>query len=971
MAGVHSKCYRRNIPKILTDATSLRLTTFFCVFEIERHRFFILLEIPRTHVSVNLSKDRGNSTGFAGKNTPQTTKSTSSRGPPTLTVTNEETQKKWMRSLARATNGVKTRATSVEDLEGLSELFATPPAVQITGNRFPKQQKSDNWLSSLAKATNGPRKRGVPVEDLEGVPEMFATPPCTNAANDQNERSSIVSRLEVKTEAASPDGQELHMTGSLEPSLTPSLRSSGKNAEVLKIVTPIQSSCTPSLRSGKTPAAKTAVTPSAMLYNVEEVLKPKKTPSLRNSAEDAITVHVVTPVQPSRTPSLRSAKVQSRVLSSECSDLELEFVQPVAPSKTPSMRSSAQAKAVSRKSVGNSSDDRKSLGLQGLTRLMKSPRDKNAVENVDDFFVPDMFASPKPQPKRYSRKSEGLQGVARLLKTPKAQNEVAEDSPKLDGIKTMMQIEKTLPSPKLVGLRILMKTPKTCQKGVDAEELFNAELFASPEDDLSQRAAESATQNGKDETPSISAIDLTSPKTEAAPAKRAKKIESEATPRTTRAKRKAPEDSVEPVPKRGRSTRGTAKKGNECETEAPSMRKAAQRKLTAKSKKTTAAAIQSTPKPFVFRRTQLEPIIEAPSPLPSFDDPDIVEKASNEVRKTRSVTETKSQSKAPLRGSRRGNRAKAKAQTSLEESSNEEVAKKCMTTRSKKSEGVKEDANKPGDTQQDVEEKADHKGDGKRTTRGRKVKEVQLSDVAPPIKTRATRSRRAEVVDEVVNSSLVEATVANQTTRRSRRAAKTIEESVPVLEETKLTRRTSREENHDKSVEIVPEMRCTRSNRKPTRDSKNVDKDILIRSTRGKNSKKGEEAKPKAIEATGGPRSARLTRGNSKEKASLEGDNAALQEKTQVPPDNSAKKSRPKRELKEKTAIKPRETRSTRSAKPAENEVELNEQSVRSTRGMKRNRHDVESVAPEPKRTRSSVQPRSVITRQTRSRSQK
>lgn len=877
-----------------------------------------------------------------------------------MTVTNEETQNKWMRSLARATNGVKTRAISEEDLEGLSELFATPPAVQITRNRFPKQQKSDNWLSSLAKATNGPRKRSVPVEDLEGVPEMFATPPSTNSASDQNERSATVPRLEVKTEAASPDDQELQMTESLQPTLTPSLRSSGKNAEVLKLVTPIQSSCTPSLRSGKKPATKTAVTPSAMLNNVEEVLKPKKTPSLRNSAEDAITVFVASPVQPSRTPFLRSAKVQSRVLSNECSDLELEFVQPIAPSKTPSMRSSGQVKAVSRKSVGNPRDDRKSLGLQGLTRLMKSPKDKNAVENVDDFFVPDMFASPKPQPKRYSRKSEGLQGVARLLKTPKAQNEVAEDSPKLDGIKTMMQTEKTLASPKLVGLRILMKTPKTCQKGIDAEELFNAELFASPEDDVSQCAAKSANRNRKDNKSSITVIDLTSTKTEAATAKRA--MESEASPRATRAKRKAPEDSVEPVPKRGRRTRGTAKKGNECETEAPSMPKAAQRKVTSKSKKTTAAAIQSTPKPFVFRRTQLEPIIEAPSPLPSFDDPDAVEKASNEVRKTRSVTETKSQSKAPLRGSRRGNRAKAKTQTSLDESSNEKVAEKCMTTRSKKSEEVKAAANKPGDAQQDVEEKADLKADDKRTTRGRKV---QLNDVAPPIKTRATRTRRAEVQDEV-NSSLVEATVTNQTTRRSRRAAKTIEESVPVSEETKLTRSTGREENHDKTVDIVPETRWTRSTRKPTHDSNNVDKDILIRSTRGKNPKKGEEAKPKAIEATGAPRSTRLTRGNSKEKASLEGDNASVQEKTKVPLDNSAKKSRPKRELKGKTAMEPRETRSTRSAKPAENEVELSEQSVRSTRGMKRNRHDVESVAPEPKRTRSSV-----ITRQTRSRSQK
>ena len=900
-------------------------------------------EIPRTHVNAVQSKDRRNSARLARMNTPQkkSTKSTNSQGTPTFSVANEATKKSWMSTLARATNGLKTRATSVEDLEGLSEMFATPPAVQINSNSLPKQQKSNSWLSSLAKATNGPRKRGMPVEDLDGVAEMFATP------------------------TASPGNQALQMTEPLKSTRTPSLRSSAKDTEILEIVTPIQSSCTPSLRSGRKPAAKTAVTPQAML-ETEEVLKPKMTPSLRNSAEDAITVKVVTPVQPSRTPSLRSAKTQSCVLTSECSDHDLEFVQPIAPSKTPSIRSSPQRKVVLQNSVGNPSVHRKSLGLQGLTRLMKSPKEKNAVENAEDFFVPNLFASPKPQPKRYSRKSEGLQGVARLLRTPEAKDEVAGESPKLDGIKTMMQAERTLASPNFVGLRMLMKTPKTYEKRVDTEEYFSSELFASPVDDLPQGTEKSTVRYRKDKKLSSTSIDLTSPQTEETTAKQGKNIDSSALPRTTRAKRKTPEDSMEPVPKRGRRTRTTVEQKNESKIETHLRPIAARRKSSTKSKKTTAAAIQRTPKPFLFKRTQLDPIIEIPSPLPSFDEPDVTEKASTEETETRNATETKRQSKAPLRSSRRGNRAKAKAETSLEESCREEVAEKRIATRSKKNEGVKEGTKKAGDTQKAAVEITELKADGKRVTRSTKAK---VSDEAPPKKTKATRSRRADVQDEVV-----EVTITDQTTRRSRRAAKTIEESVQVLGETKSARSTSREETRDS---IVPEMRCSRSSRKPAHDRKVVEKDDLARSTQRKNSKKDEveqlekDVKPKEIEEKGEPRSTRRTRGNSAEKGCPEGDGALLQEKKQVRTNSSAKKSLPKRELKGKAPTGPRETRSTRSAKLVEDDVEFSEQSVRSTRGTKRSRQDAEPVTPKSKRTRSSVQTQSVNTRQTRSRSRK
>ena len=892
-----------------------------------------------------------------------------------------------MSSLARATNGVKTRAMPVENLEGLSEMFTTPPAIQMTSNNFPGKKHSGNWLSSLAKATNGSRKRGVPVEDLQGVPEMFSTPPSANARSDCNRRSSIKSlpstdeeamleimnvapleTLQVRADAVSPDIPMLHVTESLEPTKTPSLRSSGKDTTQIEIVSPIKNSCTPSLRSGKMQTAKSAVTPPAMI-EIGEVLKPSKTPSLRNSAEDTVIVQVVTPVQPSRTPSLRSARTQSCIQNSECSGLELEIVQPIAPSRTPSMRSSAETKAVLRKSIGNPTEDPKSLGLQGLTRLMRSPKESSSAESVENFFVPNMFASPKPQPKRYSRKSEGLQGVARLLRTPVAENDLTAESPKLHGIKSMMQPEKSPASPYFVGLKTLMKTPKTRERHVDPEEYFSAELFTSPVQDSSQDTSQSAARGRKDKKRSVAVIEPTSSMAEVTTAERSGNIVSETLPRTTRSKRKAPEESLEPVPKRVRRTRATVRQQDEGKTETQSNSKAVQKKTAVKSQKKKTAATQDTPKPFVFKRTKLDPIIEVQSPLASFGDAieitttsslyEVAEKASNEDRKAGNVPKTRKQSSAPLRSSRRGNRCIAPAETPVEEFTSEKVPS------SKKTESVTEDSTSTGDSQKAPVKTPEPKGERKRATRNTKANKISLNTMAPPIKTRMTRNQRAEIADleeEVVNCGFIEEAVNNPAPRRARRVTKTTQESAQVLGKTKPTRSTDREETHDEAADLVPEIRSTRASRKQEHDSKVVENDNLARSTRGKNKGKEEvkelkkEATTNEIRQPRGARSARRTRGNSAQKADFEGDDASLEEKKEVRPDNSSKKPRAKRELKRSTTDESRETRSTRSRKPPEDKNEFTEQSMHSKVGIKRSRQESAGTPPpEPKRTRASA----------------
>ena len=975
---------------------------------------YIFTEIVRVQVNGVQLKERRNSSSLAKKSDIQTksTKLTDSQGMPSLPVTGEQTKKNtWMSSLARATNGVKTRAMSVENLEGLSEMFTTPPAVQMTSNNFPGEKHLGNWLSSLAKATIGPRKRDMPVEDLQGLPEMFATPPSVNAGSDCYRTTSVrplpstdeeamveikdaapFDPLRVKAEAVSPDKSELHMTESLAPTKTPSLRSSEKDTSHIGIVSPIKSSCTPSLRSGKKQTSKSAVTPRAMT-EMTEVMKPNLTPSLRNSAKDTVTVQVVTPVPLSRTPSLRSTKTRPCIQNSECSDLDLEILQPIAPSSTPSRRFSAEPKAVLRISIGNPTEDRKSPGLRGLTQVMKPLKESNCAESVEDVFDANLFASPKPQPKRYSRKSEGLQGVARLLRTPHAEDESTGESPKLDGIKSLMQPEKSLASPNFVGLKTLMKTPKICQRRVDPEEYFTAKLFASPVQDSSQDTTQSTAQSRKDKKRSAPVIKLAS-KSEATTAQRSGNIVSETLPRTTRSKRKAPVDSVEPVPKRVRRTRATVKQENEDKAEARSNSKADQNNKALRSQKKTVALIQGTPKPFVFKRTKLDPIIEVQSPLPSFDDVIEIstssliqeaEKTSNEERKTRNVPKTRKESKGPIRSSRRGNRCKTLSETRVEDFTTEKVAEKYLETKRNNNESAIEHCTNTGNSQKAPVKTPQPKGERKRETRSTKANGYLLNTMAPPVKTRMTRNQRAEIADleeDVVNCSFVELAVDNPVPRWARHAAKTTKERAQepkttkeraqALGKTKRTRSTILEETLDEAADLLPGNRSTRSSRKQEDTNKVVENDRLDRSTGRKNSGKEEVKQLKKEETTNKiqqpprARSTRRTRSNSAHKADFEGDDASLE-------DNSSKKPRAKPELEKSTTNESRETMSTRSRKAAEDQVELIKQSMHSKVGTKRSRQEkAETPPPEPKRTRASVRAQSGPNmRITRSHSQK
>ena len=656
-----------------------------------------------------------------------------------------------MSSLGLAVKDAKTHSAPMEDFEGVAEMFATPPASLVAAENPPKNQTKGNWLSSLAKVTNGPRRRvGISTEDLAGIAEMFVTPPSVGRFTG----SSV-------EKAATPGEQGLHSIAAVKPTNTPSLRRCEDTRDV-KVATPEQNS-----NASLSSVNADGTSPQAMLHLIEP-LKLSTTPSLRHSAEEVVSLQFVTPVHLSRTPSLRSAKKQSSIVTNESPALQLDFVSPLESKQTSSFRPADEAQTVLLKSVGKQRKDRQSLGLQGLTRLLKSPKQTHSVENSEDFFEASLFTSPKPQPKRFSRKSEGLQGVARLLRTPIENGVTTMGSLKLDGLKELMQETKDFASPHFVGLRNLMRTPKATET-VDPEDNFNPELFASAEADSSPAKTDTkpAGQKRKNSRLSIPVLDLTSPEDQEKMDKKEDNIA-----RITRAKRTAPKGLTVPEPKRVRRTRASIQQEKESEPE--NNPKASEKKTSARVKKNPVANKQ-TPKRNVFKRTPLDPIIEVPSPgLQSFDNMQqpftltpVTQIENNdapqEKRQTRrtAVKETKTVGSS-LPSCRRGKRGRSEVESSSEESYREDAEEGRSAKKSKRDEGRK--AGSVVTHQKKVEEKS------------KEDCEVEGKTLSSPVKPRVTRNRRAEVIPPERKQANVELT------RRSKRGrSKTVEENVSDL----------------------------------------------------------------------------------------------------------------------------------------------------------------------------------------------
>lgn len=563
---------------------------------------------------------------------------------------------------------------------------------------------------------------------------MFFTPPCDIRR---------VESIEDPPNSVSPSDEELPMEEALIPTKTPSLRRPGKDTIAATLVN---------------------TTPQESLELVQPVAL-SRTPSLRHSVKDVVSINMVPPIQVSRTPSLRSDMIPASVLSSQVVETEQSnFQTSIEPSKTPSLRSSDDVQTVLRKSIGNS--------RKRIENARKSTKHNNAVENCEDFFVPNMFASPKPQPKRYSRKSEGLQGVARLLRTPE-DKEKAIMSPKLDGIKEMMNV-RDLKSPNFVGLRVLMKTPKSSSSVDDEEQYFNSELFDAKtvEEDRSQLSDDSTDVTVTFEQ----VIDLTSPENKMSEANQLVDVDVRPLVGITRAKRSAPQDLTEPLPKRSRRTR-LANTRNVF-----SHPKAVVKKQTSRQKGKSVAVAQTTPEPFVFKRTQLDPIIEVPSPVRSISisSPEDDQASHSQIR-TRSGNKMETEAIPPLKSSLPGNYVSSQTESSFD-SSTEEITKTRSGTRKK----IKI-ARAPVKA---------------RSTRNSRGQDASSLDIVSFKKTTATHIYVAKRdVDE---------TSLNIPIRRSRRTCNIVEEDSSVLENSETKRNTRLSNNLQKSEHIM-NLRKTRS----------------------------------------------------------------------------------------------------------------------------------------------------------------
>ena len=882
-----------------------------------------------------------------------------------------------MSSLALAVNGSKSREVPVEDLQGVPELFQTPPVVHLPTETSPKEKKTGNWLSSLATAAHGRRKRGSQVTDFVGIPDMFLTPPCVPSIKESKPAGDTAI-------TGSPYFEVPPMTEGVAPTLTPSLRKAGKDTRNVQVATPVKT------------------TPQQML----QVVQPSaisKTPSLRHSEDDVVSVQIVSPVQVSRTPFLRSAANQSSVLSNQIPETQqMRFLPSVEPSKTPSLRSSESVETDLRESNEFPSNSGKRPDPQGIKHSMKSPK-HNDVEKSEDFFVPNMFTSPKPQPKRYSRRSEGLQGLARLLRTPEGgKKEKNNVSPKLGGIKELLKTTD-LTSPNFVGIRALMKTPKV-SKQVDPEEHFNSELFAAGEEDPSLQS------DDLPDVPIKPIIDSIQAKKEENETKQQTSV------RITRAKRSASNNSIEPLSKRSRRTRSATTLDEFSNNDVCPDTKPVQKKTSRQKRKPTTVA-PTTPKPFVFTRTQLDPILEVSSPVPLLGISSSQED-QNEIQIT-SAFDIKRET-SPLQSSlpdKDSNQTESLPEAITEEASKSpsdkrrktKIRKTSVETRLTRSNRGSETSSQPCETKETGKENDETIADislrrsRRRTTvvkddkpvsrGGKSRRNTCLSDnleKSEDIKySRKTRSRVAEVTfeeeskqtqqktgdleeDESSQSSIAEGTDST-TTRRMTRSRR---DKTSSSEKDEITKQRSNALEETKETQSKPAKVI--SNKPDVSDSKG-EKDAMIGARRQRDTRKKENKesvickttrsshieKPAVEERTknhleDGAKSSRKTRSKRNNSTSTQKTHEAISDDTSssqdrdIEPENPKVREPSKRQMKGKDAVQPQGRRSKRSSKQ---QAELAEVTKIETRGTKRKRQDDSNITvdPEPKRmTRSS-----------------
>ncbi|XP_072280941.1 proliferation marker protein Ki-67 [Pyxicephalus adspersus] len=133
-------------------------------------------------------------------------------------------------------------------------------------------------------------------------------------------------------------------------------------------------------------------------------------------------------------------------------------------------RNSAVSENTEEATSVTSKANRKSVGLTGVKRIMKTPKQKGKPI-TDPHALRKLLKTPKDtaSTQAYIRRSANLEvlGVAQLMKTPKQKGEPVED---LAGVKRIMKTPKQKGEPveDMLGIKRIMRTPR--QKGEPVED---------------------------------------------------------------------------------------------------------------------------------------------------------------------------------------------------------------------------------------------------------------------------------------------------------------------------------------------------------------------------------------------------------------------------------------------------------------------------------------------------------------------
>ena len=560
-----------------------------------------------------------------------------------------------------------------------------------------------------------------------------------------------------------------------------------------------------------------------------QAVQPSTTPSLRSAKKQShhiVTDIVYTAIQPSKTPSLRSPSKQvtqelneedyvNGSFKLELLDSPVHAAEAVKQTRTPSLRSPAQL-TIS-KSHASKSTKRDSVPLYGLSRLMRTPKIKNTAVDSADNFEPELFKSPvivlsptemSPPKSKASHCLGELTSPKELAQTgegmsTKQPRRVTHQAPIEDTSTVESSSSQLKASPKY---KVLAKVVKGGAKLANTRSSKRKAV---------EKEVTSLEEDGRKETPVIAKTN-----------RKITSITEKEIEVTTQSKRTVPDDTPVTLPKPKRAKRDHAESADPRESD---QFKTPQKRGRSASKAGVVAGVSETPKTLEFKRTELEPIPELPTPMKT---PDVIEvkpqlKSTKKTRGSKRKTEASpADTSSPTRRTTR-NKVTIRNTPTPRKASRATRSKKITAEIVESKETVSED-----DTVEPISKC--------QISNKRKVHESQIKETSPPRKSRRVTSKQSSVSQVEEENSVprkTRGTVSKhpvpspvkepeQVTRKGRRAAVKQPEPSPVKESEPVTRKGRRaavkQSNTSKEVLSSCKTRSKAQIKTPRRSTRKV-----------------------------------------------------------------------------------------------------------------------------------------------------